>query len=127
MIIINETRFISNYDGALNIWNNFSYRRGNIRHILIQHSIFLGNSVTFAINVIVSPKSIVTFEDVTMESNTALAGSIGGGVLIGRNCTLTIQRSRFLKNVGVGWGATLSLLSLNLIIVINYSNYHNYN
>ena len=52
-----------------------------------------------------------------MESNTAHAGSLGGAVLIGHNCTLTIQRSRFLKNVGVGWGTTLSLLSLNLIIV----------
>ena len=117
MIIINETRFISNYGGALNIWNYVNHRRGNISHILIQHSIFLGNSVTFAINVIVSPKSIVTFEDVTMESNTTLAGSIGRAVLIGHNCALTIQRSRFLNNVGVGWGATLSLLSLNLIDV----------
>lgn len=65
----------------------------------------------------VSAKSIVTFEDVIMESNTAFAGSLGGAVLIGHNCTLTIQRSRFLKNVGFGWGATLSLFSLNLIIV----------
>ena len=65
----------------------------------------------------VSAKSIVTFEDVTMESNTAFAGSLGGAVLIGHNRTLTIQRSRFLKNVGFAWGATLSLFSLNLIIV----------
>ena len=116
-IIINETHFISNYGGALNIWCKVNNGRGSISHVFIQHSIFLGNSITFAINIMVSAKSIVTFEDVIMESNTAHAGSLGGAVLIGHNCTLTIQRSRFLKNVGVGWGATLSLLSLNLIIV----------
>ena len=121
-IIINETHFISNYGGALNIWCKVNNGRGSISHVFIQHSIFLGNSITFAINIMVSAKSIVTFErrDYGIKYSTcrfSWRGSLNRTQLYTYNPTVSIFKEcwRWL-----GCNAFIAQLKLNYSTGFNF-------
>ena len=121
-INITDTHFISNSGGAIII-----LREGR-SHVIIAHSTFFHSSFrALVIGIFVEKGSIVTFNNVSMESNTIVAGFGGSAVFIGQNCKLLIQQSRFLNNKGVGFGTVFSLFSISVLEVQDSLFDGNYN
>ena len=121
-INITDTHFISNSGGAISI-----FREGR-SHVIIAHSTFFHSSFrALVIGIFVEKGSIVTFNNVSMESNTIVAGFGGSAVFIGQNCKLLIQQSRFLNNKGVGFGTVFSLFSISVLEVQDSLFDGNYN
>ena len=77
-INITDTHFISNSGGAINILPE------GRSHVIISHSTFFHSSFSvMVIGIFAEKGSIITFNNVSMESNTIVTGFAGGAVFIG--------------------------------------------
>ena len=101
--IINSS-FISNSGGAVALHSSPVSSMKNKNVIKVRDSVFSDNhnSGTAPIVIIMYNQSTITVENVTMESNN---GRLCGGVVIAWNVSLSVHKSRFLKNRGLYGGA----------------------
>lgn len=109
--IINSS-FISNSGGAVALHSSPVSSMKNKNVIKVRDSVFSDNhnSGTAPIVIKIYNQSTIIVENVTMESNS---GRFCGGVLIAWNVSLSVHKSRFLKNRGL-YGGGLSLSSHKL-------------
>jgi len=101
--IINSS-FISNSGGAVALHSSPVSSMKNNNVMKVRDSVFSDNhnSGIAPIVIAIYNQSTIIVENVTMESNS---GGFSGGVLIAWNVSLSVHKSRFLKNRGLYGGA----------------------
>ena len=110
--IINSS-FISNSGGAIALHSSPVSSMKNNNVVKVRDSVFSKNrnSGTAPIFILIYNQSTMIVENVTMESNS---GRVSGGVAIGFNVSLSVQKSRFFKNSGASLGGALRVMSNKL-------------
>ena len=112
-IAIINSSFISNSGGAVALHSSPVSSMKNNNVVKVRDSVFSKNrnSETAPIFILIYNQSTMIVENVTMESNS---GRVSGGVAIGLNVSLSVQKSRFFKNSGASLGGALTVMSNKL-------------